>query len=239
MRGMAIAFLVILLPAAMGLSITESIEYMDAGRALVRLEILEISNDSLLLAWSLPEIEEVTLEGNASLSMIGEEDAVMMLIERIGGSRLDISLAASIPLISGEGLSYPIPSLSGAPEVSLSVLLPNGWTSQECSPPCSRTLDHETGRIRLQWTATAISPIVTPVIPGLGEDGLRDVMFRMALRGYAPYVLAAIPVALILLCIRFRGAEPGRSLETLLFRGRRGGDGTHLEEENEPTPDRH
>ncbi len=199
LKRLLIIFLVLQLPAAIGLGIAESIEYLDSDNALISLEVMDIDNDSLRLAWSLSQIREEALDGNATLSIIREEDLTKMLIEGIRESKLLIRLTASLPLESGLRRSFPIPILPSEPgtAIDVDVLLPRGWTSQESEPDCPRILDRDTGRIQLTWRGLVESPSATPVKPGLGEDQVMKIMFHMALRVWGPVAMALIAPALI------------------------------------------
>jgi hypothetical protein len=184
------------------------------------------------------------VDGNATLSVIRGGDMTKMLIEGIEEERVGIHLVTSLSLGPGRRRSFPIPiTLSDADGVSLTVLLPKGWTSQGSAPECSRILDRETGRIQLAWTGLTESPSAIAVTPGLGEDEMKKVIFRMALSSFWPIALALIApfLALAIYAIYLKrkgGNGPSQeSAETLLFGVKRGRDGTRHEEE-EPAPHR-
>lgn len=242
LRSLPILFLILALPFVAGLEITESIEYQDSENAIIRLEMLQIGNDTLVLGWNLPSFRVERVDGNATLSVTKEGEMTKMLFEISGEDGVSLHIATALPIEPGRRRSFPVPFCLSQPSeaISLSVLLPRGWTSQASAPESSRLLDRGTGRIQLGWTGVTESVSVVPVMPGLGEDQMREIMFRLTLAAYLPLALALIvPIVALALYAGFtrRRRAIGRSAksaETLLFEGGRGGDGTRLEEDQPP-----
>ena len=245
MRSLPVLFIVLVLPLVTGLEISEFIEYLDSENVIIRLEILEIGTDTLLLGWNLPSLRVKQVDGNATVSVTRDGELTKMLLEISGQGGVSLQMTTTLPVEPGRRRSFPVPVCLSQPSeaIRLTVLLPRGWTSQASAPEFSRLLDRGTGRIQLAWTGVTETVSVVPVMPGLGEDQMREIMLRMTVATYLPLALVLIvPIVALALYAGFVrrrravGTSP-ESAETLLFDGGRGGDGTRLEED-QPAPHR-